>query len=106
MNIQSSRIQSNHYARPSRLAVKPQAGPTDSFTFSNDSGLNKLGRGIGGGIAGSMFSGLLLSLPLSLAPAFGIETQTALNAYGVAVLTAGVAGGLASAAMPPGQNWY
>ena len=108
MNITSSRLQpsKSHYAPKSGRTHQSQEPDADSFTFSGSSGLNRLGKGIGGGIAGAAFSGLLLSLPLSLAPALGADVQSALNVYKAAVLTAGVAGGLASAAMPPGENWY
>lgn len=90
------------------VAASPQDQlPGDSVTLSQgDSGLRRLGRGVGGAIAGTLFSGLLLSLPLSLAPALGAETQTAVKVYTGAVVALGLAGGLASAALPPGENWY
>jgi predicted lipid-binding transport protein (Tim44 family) len=106
MNITSSRIQSPTYRNTAPPAHQAEQGPADSFTFSGNSGLNRLGKGVGGGVAGTLFSGLLLSLPLSLAPALGADTQTALTVYSAACLTLGVAGGLASAAMPPGKDWY
>jgi len=110
MQITSSRIPARPLSRAAQPAApQPAITPTDSFTFSGQSehsGLSRIGKGVGGGVAGALFSGLLLTLPLSLAPALGVETQSALAAYKVAVLTAGVAGGLASAAMPPGKDWY
>jgi FtsH-binding integral membrane protein len=106
MQITSSRIPSRPYSREARPATQSGLMPQDNFTFSSHSGLSRLGKGVGGGVAGTLFSGLLFSLPLSLAPAFGVETQSALAVYKAAVLTAGVAGGLASAAMPPGKDWY
>lgn len=111
MNIKSSLNQVSH-APLTRPATPQQAATTaptdDSFSFSsqNDRPIYRLGRGFGGAVAGSLFGGLLLTLPLSLGPALGVEKSTVLSAYGAAVLTCGVAGGLASAVMPPEENWY
>jgi predicted lipid-binding transport protein (Tim44 family) len=106
MQITSSQIKAAKPLKKTFAAPRPQAEPTDNFTFSEQSGMRRLGKGVGGGIAGTLFSGLLLSLPFSLAPSLGLDVQTALNTYRATVLTLGVAGGLASAAMPPGKDWY
>lgn len=93
--------------------IKPQpttdSTPTDTFTFSsssNSEGLTRLGKGVGGAVAGTLFSGLLLSLPFSMGPALGVDAQTTLSAYRATVLTLGALGGLSSAAMPLDKNWY
>lgn len=78
----------------------------DSVTFSSSNALSRLGKGVGGTVAGTLFSGLLFSLPLSLAPAMGAEVRTAVGVYTGVVAACGLAGGLASAAMPPGKDWY
>lgn len=112
MNIKRS-LPNIHSQKLSYPASQPKANPstenvTDSFSFSSASEpmIHRAGRGFAGALAGSAFSGLLLSLPLSLAPAMGAEVSTAVNVYKAAVLTCGVAGGLASAIMPPEDNWY
>lgn len=72
-----------------------------------DGALGRVGKGMGGALAGMGLTALTLSAPLSLAIlGFGVEDKLAIQAFELASVAGGLAGGLASAAMPPGKNWY
>ena len=104
--IRTQRMQNHSLTQPEPTT---NSTPTDTFTFSSSTGnekLTRLGKGVGGAVAGTLFSGLLLSLPFSLGPALGVDPQTTLSTYRATVLTLGAIGGLSSAAMPLDKNWY
>lgn len=106
--IRTQQMQKKSLVQPQTQPATNSA-PTDTFTFSsssNSEGLTRLGKGVGGAVAGTLFSGLLLSLPFSMGPALGVDAQTTLSAYRATVLTLGAIGGLSSAAMPLDKNWY
>lgn len=63
-------------------------------------------KAVGGAVAGTLFSGLLASLPVSLIPAFGGTAQTAGRVIVGTMVAGGLAGGFFSATMPQGKNWY